>query len=194
MNDYTILFRKDRMEFWPTEDMSRDRKLNSISRFIIVLTLLAFILTRRIHFIGIGIATLAIIVMYQSKQNEKEAFETPMNRTLPTENNPLMNVLLPQLNEDPNRRPAIMSYTRDGEKKINDEVKKLIPDPRIYQGINNEMDLEYSMRNFYTTASTTIPNDQDGFSKFCYGNMPSGKDGSKEALLANVPRSGPSIP
>ena len=32
------------------------------------------------------------------------------------------------------------------------------------------------MHSFYTTPNTTIPNDQDKFAKFCYGNMPSNKE------------------
>ena len=52
------------------------------------------------------------------------------------------------------------------------------------------MDLEYSMRNFYTTASTTIPNDQEGFSKFLYGDMISAKEGNPSALARQNPRLG----
>jgi hypothetical protein len=63
-------------------------------------------------------------------------------------------------------------------------------DPRIFQGVNNELDLEYSMRNFYTTASTTVPNDQEGFSKFLYGDMISAKEGDLTALAHQHPRLG----
>jgi len=34
------------------------------------------------------------------------------------------------------------------------------------------------MRQFYPTANTKIPNDQTAFAEFCYGNMPSCKDGT----------------
>ena len=34
-----------------------------------------------------------------------------------------------------------------------------------------------SSRQFYTNPSTTIPNDQESFAKWCYGDMPSCKDG-----------------
>jgi hypothetical protein len=76
---------------------------------------------------------------------------------------------------------------------INDKVKKQISkniDPRIFQGVNNEMDLEYSMRNFYTNPSTTIPNDQKGFSEFLYGDMISAKEGNPIALARQQPRLG----
>ena len=38
MHDYTILFQKDKIQLWPTDDMSSDDKLNAISRFIILLS------------------------------------------------------------------------------------------------------------------------------------------------------------
>jgi hypothetical protein len=101
-----------------------------------------------------------------------------------------MNVLLPELNGNPNRKKALESYTPSTNKEILESVKKMLPDPRLYKGTNNEMDLEYSMRNFYTTANTTIPNDQEGFGEFCYGNMPSAKEGSEIALLKQNPRLG----
>ena len=33
------------------------------------------------------------------------------------------------------------------------------------------------MRNFYAMPNTQIPNNQKDFAMFCYGNMPSCKDG-----------------
>ncbi len=34
------------------------------------------------------------------------------------------------------------------------------------------------MRNFYAMPNTKIPNNQKDFAMFCYGNMPSCKEGS----------------
>jgi hypothetical protein len=46
MPHYTLLFQKDQLEFWPTESMKMDEKLNAITRFVIVLSLLGSILTQ----------------------------------------------------------------------------------------------------------------------------------------------------
>ena len=46
------------------------------------------------------------------------------------------------------------------------------------------------MRSFYTTASSAIPNDQEGYSHFLYKDMISGKEGNAAALLRNVARIG----
>ena len=46
-NDPTILFNKESvLEFWPTQQMTFEAKLNAISRIVIVMSLLGFILTR----------------------------------------------------------------------------------------------------------------------------------------------------
>lgn len=185
--DYTILFQKD---IWPTDDMTSDDKLNAISRFVILLSLLGLVLTQSIRFLWIGVATLLIIAMYHNAQvNTQEAFTQKTTRTVPTEKNPLMNVLLPEINGNPNRGKAL-AYTPKTEKKIMEKVKKGL-DPRIYRGTNNELDLEYSMRQFYTNPSTTVPNNQEEFATFCYGDMISAKEGNKVALARHNPRLGP---
>ena len=35
------------------------------------------------------------------------------------------------------------------------------------------------MRNFYSMPNTQIPNNQKDFANFCYGNMPSCKEGDE---------------
>jgi len=190
-HDYTVLFQKDQLQLWPTDEMSANEKLNAITRFVIMLSLLGFILTQSFNFIGIGMFTVLIIIGYHKKIIPEEPFtQQKTHHTVPTPTNPLMNVLLPEINGNPNRKKALESYTPETEKAIMDKVKKILPDPRIYKGTNNELDLEYSMRNFYTTASTTIPNDQEGFSNFCYGNMISAKEGNEIALSRQNPRVG----
>jgi len=44
-----------------------------------------------------------------------------------------------------------------------------------------------SMNSFYTTASSQIPNKQGDFARWCYGSMPSAKEGDKKALMAQSP-------
>jgi len=183
--DYTILFQKD---VWPTDTMTSDEKLNAISRFVILLSLLGLVLTQSIRFLWIGVATLLIITMYHNAEVTKEAFTPETSRTVPTQKNPLMNVLLPEINGNPNRGKAL-AHNPKTEKKIMEKVKKGL-DPRIYRGTNNELDLEYSMRQFYTNPSTTVPNNQEEFATFCYGDMISGKEGNPVALARHNPRLG----
>jgi hypothetical protein len=168
--------------------MTQDDKLNAISRFVILLSLLGFVLTQTVRFLWIGIATLFIIVMYQKVQTTEAFTEKQTAQTVPTQENPLMNVLLPEINGNPNRGKAL-TYNPKTEKKIMEKVKKGL-DPRIYRGTNNELDLEYSMRQFYTNPSTTVPNNQEEFATFCYGDMISAKEGNEMALARQSPRVG----
>ena len=43
------------------------------------------------------------------------------------------------------------------------------------------------MWNWYATPNTTIPNDQDGFANFCYGDMISCKENNGMACMQNMP-------
>lgn len=190
IHDYTILFNKDQLYFWPKENMTPQDKLNAITRTICLLTILGVVVTHDLKFVWFGLITIGALILYERTVVIPEPFVLKRsNYTTPTKTNPLMNVLLPEINGNPNRKQALKSFTPSTEKEINDTVKQNL-DPRIYKGIRNEMDLEYSMRNFYTTASTTIPNDQEGFSKFLYGDMISAKEGNPSALARQNPRLG----
>jgi hypothetical protein len=182
--------------FWPTNSMNMNEKLNAITRLVILLCVSGFVATQNLNFIWISILTLVCIVAYYKLNTQyKENFEKQdfIKHTTPTDKNPLMNVLLPEINGNPNRKSALKSYLPETEKLINSKVKHQVSkhiDPRIFQGTNNELDLEYSMRNFYTNPSTTIPNDQEGFSQFLYGDMISAKEGNPIALSRQQPRLG----
>jgi hypothetical protein len=179
--------------------MTTNEKLNAITRLVVLLCILGFALTQNFNFIWISILTVVCIVSYyQLHAQPKENFEKQdfVKHTTPTDKNPLMNVMLPEINGNPNRKSALKSYLPETEKIINNKVKNQISknvDARLFQGVNNELDLEYSMRNFYTNPSTTIPNDQEGFSQFLYGEMISSKEGNPIALARQNPRLG-SVP
>lgn len=188
----SILMKRDQLFFWPIAGMTSNEKLNSISRIVVLLTLAGFILTSSANFLWMGVITLSCLVAYY-KFNipEKEPFTQKLeNHTVPTSKNPFMNVLLPEINGNPNRKPGLLAYTPKNYNEINNKVKERMP-PETYKGTKNELDLQYSMRQFYTTASTTIPNDQEGFGDFLYGNMPSAKEGNKFQLYKNNSRLGP---
>ena len=99
-NDPTIIFNKDSMfQLWPTSGLTFEAKLNAISRTVIVLSILGFLFTRKIHFLIIGTITLAIIVsLYKFRKNnivknlvkEKEGFQvqgpSPLSSSLMTTN------------------------------------------------------------------------------------------------------------
>jgi len=192
----------DIQEVWPLASMDLARKLNAATRFVVLISLVFFLLTSCTKFVWIGLASVVLIAVYFNVRPEappeKEAF-TPQNlkeHTVPTVKNPMMNVLLPELG-NPDRKEALLAYHPQTEKLIKSAVKEGVVsrgiDPRVFRGTNNEMDLDYSMRNFHTMPNTTNPNDQEGFGEFCYGEMRSAKEGDEFALGRNMSRLG-SVP
>ena len=184
-------------EFWPTKEMSYINKFNAITRLVILLSVLGFLVSKNLKFLLTGIITIVVMVFfYKTPNTEKFTVETPKpislsDFTQPTTSNPLMNVLLPELNGNPQRKQAAPSFNRITETSINDSVRKQNKiDPRLFNGMKNDYDLELSMRNFYTNPNTTVPNKQNEFAQFCYGDMISAKEGNPLALERNAPRLG----
>ena len=125
--------------------------------------------------------------------------------TNPKNSNPLMNVLLPEISYNPTRSEAAPAYNPEVEKKINKSTKDYVVDTtfsdestkqkeyirrKLFSDLGDSYTFDYSMRNFYTNPNTTIPNDQEGFANFCYGDMISAKEGNEFALGRNQPRLG----
>ena len=91
----------------------------------------------------------------------------------PTKRNPLMNVLLPEIQYDPQRKAAAPAFNPTVEKTINAKVAN----PKLFLDLGDNIAFDASMRNFYATAATTVPNDQTAFAEYCYGTMPSCRGG-----------------
>ena len=102
------------------------------------------------------------------------------NYTQSTVKNPLMNVLPTDYTDNPSRNRAAPSYDENVSKKILDNAKDLfkksVCNKKLFQDLGENLTFQQSMRNFHTNPSTTIPNDQESFMSYCYGNMQSGKE------------------
>jgi len=72
INDPTILFNKQYIfELWPTNEMSYTQKLNAITRLIILLTILGYILTHSYTIVVVGILTiLGIYFLYSTNKTK----------------------------------------------------------------------------------------------------------------------------
>ena len=186
----SILFNKKKVtELWPQNKYSFECKLNAITRLVILLTILGYLFTRNIKILITGIITIVVIVILYKTQHKKkklnkkmlkEGFTSPelyekvkSSFMKPTQKNPLMNVLLPEIQYNPQRKPAAPAFNPTVEKNIN----KKVADPRLFLDLGDNIAFDQSMRNFYATANTTIPNDQKAFAEYCYGSMPSCRGG-----------------
>jgi len=229
LSEPTILFNKKHItDIWPDSNMTNMEKLNAISRFVILASLLGYLITLNIGLIFVCIITLGVIaILYhvQSNKNKgdekmkekekekvKENFtnsilynEVKDDYTNPKQNNPMMNVLVPEIVYNPTRNEAAPAFNTEVEKKINNNTKNYVVETtfsdesakqkeyikrKLFSDLGDSYMFDHSMRNFYTNPSTTIPNDQAGFANFCFGDMISAKEGNEFALARNIPRLG----
>lgn len=144
-------------------------------------------------------------------QSIKESFEGPARDYLtknnisvtepiftePTSSNPFNNVLVTDYDYNPNKQPAPPAFNKNINEKILTQAKQFVneanPDQpnisnKLFASLGDNLDFEQSLRPFHSTASTTIPNDQNAFAEFCYGSMISCKEGNDFACARNMSR------
>jgi len=206
-----ILFSKNYItELWPLDSMTREQKLNAITRLVILLTVAGFVVSHSYKIIATGVVSIIFLILtYKILNNNsnnlsqkiKETFSNENiyenvkhNFTNPTTANPIMNILLPEIQDNPNRLQAAPSYNKAVEKAINKETQDFVVTNfnndetirrKLFDDRGDKFDFECSMRQFYTTANTRVPNNQNEFARFCYGNMASCKDGDVEMCIRN---------
>ena len=210
LNNPVILFDKNAItELWPLESMTREQKINAITRLVIILTLIGFLFLNNIKILVTGIIAILILLFtyYILNKNTnlnkvKETFsnediykKVKHNFTNPSVINPVMNILLPEIQDNPNRLEAAPSYNNAVKNSINEETKNFIVGnfdnnenikKNLFDDQGDNFEFEQSMRQFYTTANSRVPNNQSEFARFCYGNMASCKDGDVEMCLKSV--------
>ena len=211
-----ILFKQhDITQVWPTKKMTMESKLNAITRLVVLLTILGYLLTQNIKMIVTGVATLvAIIVLYTVEKNKNgtknnsgknisEGFTNPevyelikAKYTQPTVTNPIMNVLLPEINDNPHRQAAAPAFNPNVEADLNEKTKQFITsnfddptaiDDRLFKDLGDSFVFDQSMRTWYATANTRVENDQKSFAEYCYGDMKSCKEGNEFACTQSMP-------
>jgi hypothetical protein len=238
VEDPAVLMNKDYIrEIWPQSTMDPPAKLNAITRFIILATILGYLITSSFSIFILGGITLGIIVMiynfvYKGKAGleaekakevlkTKEGFANNIDKpemydllrndfTTPKTLNPLMNPLLPEIGDNPHRKNAAPSFNPAVESEINEATKRFVsgsidtnasnvvldgkdvpsippnhtPEEtygKLFGTLGDNAVFEASMRQFHPVANTRIPNDQNAFAKFCYGDMKSCKEGNEFA-------------
>jgi hypothetical protein len=104
----------------------------------------------------------------------------------PTPTNPMSNVLLTDIEDNPDKKSAPPAYQDKVYADINsstvDMVKQSNKDfpgieDKLFGSLGEKFDFDMSMRQFHSTPNTRVSNDQGAFAQFCYGNMTSCKDG-----------------
>jgi hypothetical protein len=233
-NDPTVLFNKKYiLELFPQQGMTFDEKLNAITRLIILICILGFMITRSYRFLLNGAISLFIIyLMYKTQkqfiiseltknQGDKEGFTSSNKKglynkddtidaslkiinpeTLKTylksdfeevkKNNPLGNVLLTEIMDNPTRKAAPPSFSTEVYEDISDNTKKMVQtlnpgiintNKQLFGDLGEKFEFDQSMWQYYSTPNTKIPNDQGAFADFLYGDMPSCRGGDDIACI-----------
>ena len=153
-NDITILFNKDYIfDLWPTPTMCYEQKLNAISRLIVLITILGYILTMSSRIIFVGILTLVVIfILFNMRKNKltkemmNEGFLVQGKSTEPyaesnavpiatilkneykegTKKNPFSNVLLTDIMDNPERKAAPPAFNVDVDEDITKNIKRSV--------------------------------------------------------------------
>jgi hypothetical protein len=157
INEPTELFNKNEItQIWFNSSMSFNKKMNAISRLVILLTLFGFAITGEIKFMIIGLITLACIVfIYLVRSKQIEGFEQEdiadglkkitdpitLGTMLKTEfvqtnkYNPLSNVLLTDIGDDATRKAAPPAFNATVSSDIDKATKQAIQ--MLNPGIDN---------------------------------------------------------
>lgn len=187
----------------PKNTQNCEDNLNAITRGVIIVSILGLVVTQSLSYIITGILTilLLIFIYYHSKKREKYSNMDSLKEMAkekyaftgkpPTVSNPLMNVMIPEINANPTRMPGKDSYLPEVKEDINTKVKEEVVennglDSRMFKDLGDEMQFDHSMRQFYTTANSRVTNDQKGFLDYCYGDMKSCKE-DNTVCSGNIP-------
>lgn len=167
--------------FYPTSDMDYSDKLNSIMRMVLYVTIILYSLMNDLKvFIILMIVGIIIYILYSLEENKEkyesdtykyssveteEDIEEDMRKcTKPSKENPFMNVMMNEYVENPQRRKACKANS-----KVNDYIDNYFNED-LYRSVDDIYNKNASDRQYYTMPVTEIPNNQDGFAKWLYGN------------------------
>jgi hypothetical protein len=196
-------------QIYPTSEMNVKEKISAICRLVFLMTILGYFFTNNMNLIIVGGLTLFLLyVIYRLKTNKVEGFkDNSFKNTIPlekvlkkefhptTKTNPFGNVLLTDINDNPDRLSAAPSFNPDVYDNINSAVKEqtqmLNPDiintnKQLYGDLYDNYQLDSSMMRFYATANSRVTDDQGAFAQWLYGDAPSGKSSDSDGAFARV--------
>jgi hypothetical protein len=181
---------------FPSKEMSYSQKLNSIFRFGLYFSVIVYLLKANLKIflfpVFLGFVTFSLNKVHFSQQSEPffrhkdwlsnsdtrhdvgaratgeggedlQQDASSQNCTAPTPQNPFMNVLISDYARNPDRSPACNIEEKHTRRMIRKHFES-----KLFKNLDDVNDTENSFRQFYTTPSTSIPNDQESFAKWLY--------------------------
>ena len=201
-NDPSILLnKKEIFSIWPSSCMEYNERMNAITRLVLILTIVGYVLTKSTMLVVSSFFTIiGLVVVYKNNRTKndkkllssigKEGFtnnenfeEMKDNFEVPTSQNPLQNLNATENNVE--KKSAAPSFNPAVNEEINKSAKTQIKelnadfpdiDKKLFRDLGEQENFENSMRPFYSMPNTRLPNDQKSFTDFCYGDMKSAKE------------------
>ena len=180
----------------PTDYMTIDDKLNTLSRLIILICLIVSMILQDVKIILFMIILLLLIVIIYEYQNMNSInTDTFMNKknitiidnktcTTPTKDNPFMNpILTDTVFNSQNNHDACPVFNEDIENKIDK-----IYDESMYRNADDIYDRSAGKRQFYTVPVNSIPNDQTTFANWLYNRGETCKENNGIKCYTNMYR------
>lgn len=168
------LIRQDKIsQFWPNNKQTPAERVNSASRFIIYTTCFLYLIRRDARIFILGATCLAVLYAMYKNSMIKETYGVPTRSTgsgcqLPSGDNPMGNVLLTDITDNPNRPPACeYSSVRPF---VNALVDQRVPvDAGRSRSPHPIVQRRAASRQFITAPVSMIPGDQTAFAEWLYG-------------------------
>lgn len=158
------VFKQDKlMDFWPSDRQTAKERVEATTRFIVYAVVILFLIRRDSRVVLLGALVLAVLYgLYFNNMIPEGARSAYVAKglkgyTMPTVDNPMGNILMGEYSSNPDRSPAAWYPSVREEVQTDFDIVHPFEKVRDYD------------RNFYTTASTTIPNDQAAFAQAAYG-------------------------
>ena len=190
-----ILLQKNKLlEIIPNDEFSMEQNLNAVTRFILYITVIFFIIFKQkiISSIIFILVTFIIIGIYNKYKFKKEGFNDIHSDNISNSNPFNSNILNTNVNEQSikhiinsdnssGKTPSYeIEYNRDIENNIHNNVKQMIKDnnkdnndiDKLFYNESDNIDFDNHMRQFYIQP---IDNNLSEFLSFCYGSLPSSK-------------------
>ena len=168
----SVLFDRDTWSrFVPTKDMTTAEALNSVVRFATYFSVILYFASGNGSYLMAVPVVMATTILLQNLFPNGKTIESFITKevtkkdsyTMPSSANPFMNVLLTEIQDDPNRPDAAPTNRRDVKAEIHKNFQKTSD---IYMDTSDLFDQTQAMRTFHTLQSSMVPNDLDGFKKW----------------------------
>jgi len=148
--------------------MTTTEALNSVVRFSIYSSCLLAVMTRSPSYLAaipiVALASIALFALFPNGKQIESYFSSATKSvekfTMPSVNNPFMNVLLTDITDNPGRADAAPVGNPSVRGAIDNAFQSTSD---IYMDTSDRFDQAAAQRTFHTIQSSKVPNDQDAF-------------------------------